>query len=95
MYYSAKGYRSIENPLPIAESRTGNPAMVTLKIQLDCSMVHAKTLWANIYVRSHLVCGTDSVFHMFIQVSPMFQRRKSDAYQQDFENKLNLTCQAQ
>ena len=25
----------------------------------------------------------------------MFQRRKSDANKQDFENKLNLTCQAQ
>ena len=42
-----------------------------------------------------LVCGTDSVFHMFMQVSPIFQRRKSDANKQDFENKLNLTCQAQ
>ena len=30
-----------------------------------------------------------------MQVSPIFQRRKSDANKQDFENKLNLTCQAQ
>ena len=34
-------------------------------------------------------------FHTFMQVSPIFQRRKSDANKQDFENKLNLTCQAQ
>ena len=32
---------------------------------------------------------------MFMQVSQIFQRRKSDANKQDFENKLNLTCQAQ
>ena len=64
MYNLAKAYRSIKNPLPIAESRTGKPAMVTLKIQPDCSTVHDTTLWANIYVRSHLVCGTDSVFQM-------------------------------
>ena len=34
-------------------------------------------------------------FHPFLQVSQIFQRRKSDANKQDFENKLNLTCQAQ
>ena len=34
-------------------------------------------------------------FHMFMQVSQIFQRRKSDANKQDFENKLNLTCQTQ
>ena len=32
---------------------------------------------------------------MFMQVSQIFQRHKSDANKQDFENKLNLTCQAQ
>ena len=31
----------------------------------------------------------------FLQVSQIFQRRKSHANKQDFENKLNLTCQAQ
>ena len=30
-----------------------------------------------------------------MQVSPIFHIRKSDANKQDFENKLNLTCQAQ
>ena len=95
MYNLAKAYRSIKNPLPIAESRTGKPAMVTLKIQPDCSTVHDTFLWANIYVRSHLGCRTDSVSSVFLQVSQIFQRRKSDANKQDFENKFNLTCHAQ
>ena len=86
---------ALRNSLPIAESRTGKPAMVTLKTQLDCSKLHDTTLWANIYVRSHAGCGTDSVFNPFLQGSQIFQRRKSDANKQDFENKLNLTCQAQ
>ena len=86
MYNLAKGYRSIENPLPIAESRTGKSAMVTPKIQPDSSTVHDTTLWVNIFVCSHLVCGTDSVFHMFVKVSPIFLRCKSDANKQDFEN---------
>ena len=30
-----------------------------------------------------------------MQVSQICQRRKSDANKEDFENKLNLTCQAQ
>ena len=34
-------------------------------------------------------------FHPFLQVSLIFQRRKSDANKQDFENKLDLICQAQ
>ena len=33
-------------------------------------------------------------FIRFLQVSQTFQRRKSDANKQDFENKLNLTCHA-
>ena len=60
-----KPTETCKNPLPIAESRTGKPAMVQLKIQLDCSTVHDTTLWANIYVHSHLGCGTDSVFISF------------------------------
>ena len=34
-------------------------------------------------------------FIRFLQVSQIFQRRKSDANKQDFENKLNLTYHAQ
>ena len=92
---SQKSTEACKNPLPIAESRTGKPAMVTLKIQPDCSTVHNTFLWANIYVPSHLGCGTDSVSSVFLQVSQIFQRRKNDANKQDFENKFNLTCQAQ
>ena len=90
-----KPTETLKNPSPNSESRTGKPAMVALKIQLDCSTVHDTTLWANIYVRSHVGCGTDSVFIRFLQVSQIFQRRKSDANKHDFENKLNLTCQTQ
>ena len=90
-----KPTEACKNPLQIAESRTGKPAMVTLKIQPDCSTVHDMFMWANIYVRSHLECGTDSVSSVFLQVSQIFQRRKSDANKHDFENKLNLTCHAQ
>ena len=36
-----------------------------------------------------------SYFHPFLQVSQIFQRPKNDPNKQDFENKLNLTCQAQ
>ena len=34
-------------------------------------------------------------FIRFLQVSQIFQRRKSDANKQYFENTFNLTCQAQ
>ena len=34
-------------------------------------------------------------FIRFLQVSQIFQRRKSDANKQDFENEFNLTCHAQ
>ena len=37
-----------------------------------------------------------TLFHpFFLQVSQIFQRRKSDANKQDFENKLDLTSQTQ
>ena len=93
-YNLAKAYRSIKNPPPIADSRTGKPAMVTLKIQLDCSTVHDTTLWANIYVRSHLGWRTDPVFIRFCK-SHKYIRRKSNANKQGFENTLDLICQSQ
>ena len=77
MYTLVKAYRSIENPLPIAESMTGKPAMVTLKIQFDCSMVLDTTLWANIFVRSHLGCGTDSVFLCLCRSHKYFEDAKA------------------
>ena len=59
------------------------------------STVHDSTLWANIYVRSHLGWVNRLRFHPFLQVSQILQRRKSYANKQDFEINLNLTCQAQ
>ena len=71
-----KPTEAFQNPLSIAESRTGKPAMVTLKIHLNCSMVHDTTLWVNIYVRSHLGCGTDSVFIGLTNISKTQKRCK-------------------
>ena len=76
MYNLAKAYRSIEIPLPIPESKTGKPAMVTLKIQLNCSTVHDTTLWATIFVRSHLGCGTDCVFKCLCRSHKYFKDAK-------------------
>ena len=72
-----KPTETCKNPLPIAESRTGKPAMVALKIQPDCSTVHDTTLWANIYVRSHLGCVTDSVFIQFCRSHKYFKDAKA------------------
>ena len=60
---SRKPTEACKNPLPIAELRTGKPAMVTLKIQPDCSTVHNAFLWANTYVRSDLGCGTSEMVY--------------------------------
>ena len=46
-------------------------------------------------VGQHICAWNRLRFHPFLQVSQIFQRRKSNANKQDFENKLNLTCQAQ
>ena len=75
MYNLAKAYRSIQKS--IAESRTGKPAMVALKIQLDCSTVRDMTVWAKIFVRSHLGCGTDSVFILFCNSHKYFKDAKA------------------
>ena len=71
-----KPTKGCKNPLPIVESRTGKPAMVTLKIQPDCSTVHDTFLWANIYVRSYLGCGTDSVSSVFCKSHKYFRDAK-------------------
>ena len=72
-----KPTEALKNPSPIAESRTGKPATVTLKIQLDCSTVHARTMWASMYVPSHLRCGTDSVFIRFCKSHKYFKDAKA------------------
>ena len=69
--------------------------MVTLKIQPDCSKVHDTTLWANIFVRSHLGCGTDFVFICLCRSHKYFKDAKAMQINRILKNKLNLTCQAQ
>ena len=76
MFDLAKAYRRIKIQLLIAKSRTGKPTMVTLKMQFDCSTVHDTTLWAEICVRSHLGCGTHSVFIGLTDISKMQKRCK-------------------
>ena len=71
-----KPTEACKNPLPIAEPRTGKSAMVILKIQPDCSTVHDTFLWANIYVRSHLGCGTDSVSSFFAGLTNISKTQK-------------------
>ena len=87
-----KPTEAFENPLPIDESRTEKPAMVTLKTQLHGPWHDAvgEHICAQPFRMWNRLC-----FHMFLQVSQIFQRRKSDANKRDFENKSNLTCQAQ
>ena len=72
-----KPTKALKNPSPIAESRIGKPAMVALKIQLDCSTVRDMTVWANIFVRSQLGCGTDSVFILFCKSHKYFKDAKA------------------
>ena len=72
-----KPTEAFKNRSPIAESRTGKPAMVALKIQLDCSTVRDMTVWANIFVHSHLGCGTDSVFILFCKSHKYFKDAKA------------------
>ena len=71
-----KPTEACKNPLPITELRTGKPAMVTLKIQTDCSTVHDTFLWANVYVRSYLGCGTDSVSSVFASLTNISKTQK-------------------
>ena len=71
-----KPTEALKNPSQIAESRTGTPAMVTLKIQSDCFTVHYTTLLANTFVRSHLGCGTDSVSIRFAGLTNISKTQK-------------------
>ena len=71
-----KPTEACKNPLPITESRTGKPEMVTLKLQPDCSTVHVTFLWVNIYVCSHLGCGTDSISSFFCRSHKYFKDAK-------------------
>ena len=78
MYNLAKAYRSIQNQLPIAESRTVKPAMVTVKIQLN-RLFHGPwrdPLGKYIYVRSHLGCEPDPIFILFYKSHKYFKDAK-------------------
>ena len=95
MYDLSKAYRSMQKSITNRqvedwEASNGHTKDTT---RLFHSPWHVSV--GEIYVRSHLGCGTDSVSSVFLQDSQIFQRRKSDANKQDFENKLNLTCHAQ
>ena len=95
MYNLARAYRSIKNPMPMArvedwEASNGHTKDTT-------RLFHGP--WHDA-VGEHICAQPFRMwnrlrFHMFMQVSPIFQRRKSNANEQDFENKLNFTCQAQ
>ena len=96
MYTLVKAYRSIQKS--IANRRVED---------LEASSGHTKDTTNRLFhgpwhdpVGEHLrvqLCRMWNRFrfHPFLQVSQIFQRRKSDANKEDFENKLNLTSQAQ
>ena len=81
MHNLAKAYRSIKSPLPIAESMTGRGAS-NGHTKDTARLFHGP--WhdpvANIFVRSHLGCGTDSVsirfFAGFTNISKTQKRCK-------------------
>ena len=86
MYNLTKAYGNIENPFANRRVEDWEPAMVTLKIKRDCSTVHDTTLWANIFARSHLECGTDSVFIRFCRSHKYFKDAKVMQINRIFEN---------
>ena len=84
MYNLAKAYGNIENPFANRrvkdwEASNGHTKDTT---RLFHSPWHKAV--GELFVRSHLGCGTDSVFIHFLQVSQIFQRCKNDANKQDF-----------
>ena len=95
MYNLMKGYRSIQKSIANRrvedwEASNGHTKDTTRLFhgpwhdqvgELTC--VHPCGMWNRLN------------FHPFLQVSQIFQRGKSDANKQDFENQFNLTCQAQ
>ena len=62
----------------IAGWRTGIPAMVTLMIQLNCFTVHYTTPVAEHICAQSFRMWNRPRFHPFLQVSQIFQRRKSE-----------------
>ena len=89
MYNLVKAYRSIKNPSPIAQSRLGSQQCS----QLNCFTIHDTTLWANIFVCSHYKMWNRLRFFRFFAGLTNIPKTQKDANKQDFEIKLNLTCQ--
>ena len=59
----------------------------------NCEVVQSIPGWTD--TENPYLLSRASYIYPFLQVSQIFQRRKSGANKQDFENKFNLTCQAQ
>ena len=94
MYDMAKAYRSIK--ISIANRRVEDCEASNDHTNDTTRLFHGQ--WHN-PVGEHICAQPCRMwnrlrFHPFLQVLQIFQRRKSDANKQDFENKLNLTCQA-
>ena len=95
-----KPKEACKNPLPTAESRTGKPAMVTLKIHPDCSTVHDTLLWANIYVRTEILTKAFSTSDSNLVALAWTGDESSRGQAQngvnfDFEGKFDLEGQGQ
>ena len=95
MYDLAKAYRNIQKP--IANRRVEDWEASNGRTKDTTWLFHSP--WHD-PVGEHICAQSFRMwnrlrFHPFLQVSQIFQRRKTDANMQDFENELNLTCQAQ
>ena len=95
MYNLAKAYRSIKihcqspsrGPLEASNGHTKDTTQLLHGPWHDAVGEH---ICAQPFRMWNRLCSI-----RFLQVSQIFQRRKSDANKQGFENTLNLTCQAQ
>ena len=87
MYDLAKAHRSMQKS--IANRRVGDWKASNGQTKYTTRLFHGPwkdPVGEHIYVHSYLECGTDSVFIRFLQVLQVFQRRKSDANKQVFDD---------
>ena len=92
MYNLAKAYRSIKKS--IANRRVEDWEASNGRTEDTTRLFHSP--WHD-GVGEHICAQPFRMwdrlrFHLFLQVSQIFQRRKSDANKQDFENKFSLPC---
>ena len=91
MYDLSKAYRSMQKS--IANRRVEDWEASNGHTKDKTRLLHGP--W-HVFVCEHIFRMRNRFrFIRFMQVSQIFQRRKSDANKQDFENKFNLTCHAQ